>query len=279
MAVGIYAIFDINREAFPNINLDKIRIDIPYPGASPSEIERLVITPIEQELKALDGIDTMNSIAFSGSGIINLEVDPDSDNRQQMANDVQMAVDQAVLPDDLPSKPYVLEIDGAGFPVIQLAVSSDVSELKLKRLGDQSEDDLLGLKGIARVQIQGDRKAEIRITVDPDKLSLHRISIGEIASLLKDWNINSPGGQINTVVGQKMVRIVGQFQNVNDVADLVLRSNDRGDNIKISDVAKTEESLVIPTIYLDSGGEHVLNMIIMKKTDADIIDVVDNVKG
>ena len=278
MAVGIYAIFDINREAFPNINLDKIRIDIPYPGASPSEIERLVITPIEQEIKALDGIDTMTSIAFSGSAIINLDVDPDSGNREQIANDVQMAVDQAVLPDDLPSKPHVLEIDGAVFPVIQLAVSAPVSELELKRLGDQIEDDLLALKGIARVQIQGDRKAEIRITVDPDKLSLHRISIGEIASLLKEWNINSPGGQIDTLNGQKMVRIVGQFQNVNDVAELVLRSNDRGDNIKIADVATIEESLVVPTIYLDSGGDPALNMIIMKKTDADIIDVVDKVK-
>ena len=278
MAVGIYAIFDINREAFPNINLDKIRIDIPYPGASPSEIERLVITPIEQELKALDGIDTMNSIAFSGSGIINLDVDPDSGNREQIANDVQMAVDQAVLPNDLPSKPHVLEIDGAVFPVIQLAVSSPVSELELKRLGDQISDDLLAIKGIARVQVQGDRKAEIRITVDPDKLSLHRISIGEISSLLKSWNINSPGGQVNTFEGQKMVRIVGQFQNVDDVAALVLRSNDQGDNIKISDVATIEESLVIPTIYLDSGGNPALNMIIMKKVDGDIIDVVDRVK-
>lgn len=278
MAVGIYAIFDINREAFPNVNLDQIRIDIPYPGASPSEIERLVITPIEQELKALDGIDTMNSIAFSGSGIINLELDPDSDNRKNMTNEVQMAVDQAVLPDDLPTEPFVLEIDGSVFPVVQLAVSSDVSELELKRLGDQIEDDLLGLKGVARVQIQGDRKAEIRITVDPDKLALHRISIGEIATLLKSWNINSPGGQIDTIEGQKMVRIVGQFQNVNDVAELVLRSNDRGDNIKVSDVAKVEESLVIPTVYLDLGGKPALNMIIMKKTDADIIDVVDNVK-
>ncbi|MDH5368563.1 MAG: efflux RND transporter permease subunit, partial [Gammaproteobacteria bacterium] len=181
MAVGIYAIFDINREAFPNVNLDKIRIDIPYPGASPSEIERLVITPIEQELKALNGIDTMNSIAFSGSGIINLDIDPDSANRDQIANDVQLAVDQAELPDDLPAKPHVLEIDGAVFPVIQVAVSAPFTELKLKRLGDRIQDDLLSIKGIARVQIQGDRKAEIRITVDPEKLSLHRVSIGEIA--------------------------------------------------------------------------------------------------
>ena len=128
MSVGIYAIFDINREAFPNVNLDKIQIDIPYPGASPSEIERLVITPIEQELNALDGIDTMNSIAFSGSGIITLELDPDSKKRDQILSDVQMSVDQAILPDDLPVKPHVLEIDGAVFPIIQLAVSSDISE-------------------------------------------------------------------------------------------------------------------------------------------------------
>ena len=279
MSVGIYAIFDINREAFPNVNLDKIRIDIPYPGASPSEIERLVITPIEQELKALDGIDNMDSIAFSGSGIINLELDPDSKNRQQISNDVQLAVDQAVLPDDLPRKPSVLEIDGAVFPVVQLAVSAPVSELELKRLGNKIKDDLLILPGVARVQVQGDRKAEIRITVDPKKLALHRISIGEISTLLKAWNINSPGGEVDTADGQKMVRIVGQFQNVNDVSELVLRANDRGDNIKISDVAMVEESLVVPTIYLDSGGKPALNMIVLKKTDGDIIDVVDKVKN
>ena len=278
MAIGVYAIYDINREAFPNVNLDKISINIPYPGASPEEIERLVITPIEQELKALTGIDTMNSIAFSGSGIINIDLDPDSSNRDEIVNDVQLAVDQAILPDDLPSEPFVLEIDGAVFPVIQLAVSAPVSELKLQRLGDEIKDDLLTIKGVAKIVIQGDRKAEIRITVNPEKLSLHRISIGEISTLLKGWNINSPGGQIDTSDGQKTVRIVGQFQSVEDVAELVLRSNDRGDNIKLSDVATIEESLVIPTTYYDSGGNPALNIIILKKTDGDIIDVVDEVK-
>lgn len=278
MAIGIYAMFDINREAFPNVNLDKIRIDIAYPGASPAEIERLVITPIEQEIKALDGIDTMNSIAFSGSGIINLELDPDSSNRKQIANDVQLAIDQARLPDDLPDRPSVLEIDGAVFPVIQLAISAPRSDLELKRLGDKIEDDLLLIPGIARVQVQGDRKAEIRVTVDPKKLSFHRISIGEIANLLRSWNINSPGGEIETSEGQKVVRIVGQFQNVKDVAGLVLRSNEQGNSIKLSDVATIEEALVEPDIYLDVGGTPALNMIVLKKADADIINVVDKVK-
>ena len=278
MAIGGYAAFDINREAFPNVNLDKIRIDVPYPGASPAEIERLVITPIEQELKAIDGIDTINSIAFSGSAIINIDVDPNSKNRAQIANDVQLATDQAILPEDLPKKPSVLEIDGAVFPVIQLAVSAPMSDLELKRLGDKIEDDLLAIPGIARVQVQGDRKAEIRIIVKPEKLAQYRISVGEIANLLKAWNINAPGGSIDTDSGQKMVRIVGQFQNVKDVSGLVLRANDRGDNIKLGDVATIEESLVEPQIYLDSGGKPALNMIVLKKSDGDIIKVVDRVK-
>ena len=126
--------------------------------------------------------------------MINLDLDPNSSNRDEIVNDVQLAVDQAVLPDDLPSDPYVLEIDGSVFPVIQLAVSAPISELKLQRLGDEIKDDLLTIKGIARIVIQGDRKAEIRITIEPDKLALHRISIGEISTLLRVWNINSPGG-------------------------------------------------------------------------------------
>ena len=74
VALGFAAVFNINREAFPNVNLDRVQIDAVYPGATPEEIERLVITPIEQELKAINGIDKMTAVAFPGSGRINLEL-------------------------------------------------------------------------------------------------------------------------------------------------------------------------------------------------------------
>jgi len=76
VGVGLFSAFNINREAFPNVNLDRIQIEIGYPGATPEEVERLVVTPIEQELKRLSGIDKMPSVAFPGSGRISLEVDP-----------------------------------------------------------------------------------------------------------------------------------------------------------------------------------------------------------
>jgi len=89
--LGLYAAFKINREAFPNVNLDMIQIDASYPGATPEEVERLVITPIEQELKSLSGIDKMTSVAFPGSGRITLELNPYASNRDRLASDSQLA--------------------------------------------------------------------------------------------------------------------------------------------------------------------------------------------
>ncbi|MDH4276255.1 MAG: efflux RND transporter permease subunit, partial [Gammaproteobacteria bacterium] len=165
LALGIYTMFAINREAFPNVNLDMVEVNVAYPGATPEEIEHLVITPIEQEIKSLDGINKMISVAFPGSGRVILELDPRAKKRDRMASDVQLAVDRAVLPKDLPASPSVLEVDGAVFPIIQLAIGAKLSPLELKRLGDKIEDDLLNIKGVARVVVQGDRKAEFRVVV------------------------------------------------------------------------------------------------------------------
>lgn len=276
---GFTVIYEMNREAFPNVNLDKVQVSIAQPGSTPEEIERLIITPIEQELKAVDGIDTMNSVAFPGSGKIELEVDPGASNRSRVASDIQLAIDRADLPADLPFEPIVLEIDGRVFPVIQLAVSAPVSELELKRLGDRIEDDLLSIPGIARIQIQGERKAEIRIIPDIKKLRHYRITIGEISALLKSWNINAPGGEVQTPVGQKMVRIAGEFKNADDVRSLVLRANEQGSALRLGDIAEVKETLVKAERYFDVGGKPALSMIVLKKSGSDIIDTVDTIKN
>ncbi len=277
VVLGLYAMIEINREAFPNVNLDRIQVDTIYPGTTPEEIERLIITPIEQELRSVNGIDKMLSVAFPESGRITLELNPDAGNRVRMVSDVQQAVDRARLPQDLPNDPSVLEIDGAVFPVIQLAVSADLSPLEVKRLGDRIKDDLLGLVGVARIIIKGSRKAEIRVVVDPGKLGQQRISIDEVAQLLSNWNVNAPGGDIDTPSGQQAVRIVGEFSNAEDAANLYLRANERGGGIRLGDVATVSESLEEPRTIHDVEGKPALAMIVLKKSDADIITTVDAV--
>ena len=278
VVIGIYAMLNINREAFPNVNLDKVQVDSIYPGSTPTEIERLVITPIEQELKSLDGIDKMTSIAFPGSGRIILELEQDASNRERIVSDVQLAVDRANLPMDLPEEPIVLEIDGQMIPILNIAISAPLSEVELKRLGDSIEDDLLALEGVGRIQVQGDRRAEIRVVVDPDKLREQRVSAGDLARLLSSWNVNAPGGDLDTSEGQKGVRVVGQYQTPEDVKSLVIRANERGEGITVEDVATVTESLEKARDYYDVSGTPALNFIVMKKASADIIDLVDRIK-
>ncbi len=276
--LGTYAMLTINREAFPNVNLDNIAIGFSYPGASPEEIEQLIITPIEQELKSLDGINKMTSVAFPSSGNINLELAADSINRARMISDVQLAIDQAKLPLDLPFDPVVTEIDGRIVPVIQLAVAAPLSKLELKRLGDKIKDDLLNIKGVAKVQMQGNRKAELSIIVDPQKLHQQRISITEIETLLQSWNINAPGGELDTKDGQKTLRIVGQFSSPEDAANLIIRANEYGIGVRLGDVATVKESLVKASLYYEVNAKPAMAILVMKKVDADIIKTVNRVK-
>ena len=274
----VVSIYLINREAFPNINLDKIQIDTVYPGASPREVEQLVITPIEQELRSLNGIDTMVSMSFPGSGRIIMEVDPDASNRDKLSNEISLAVDRADLPTDLPDPPVVTEIDGAVFPIIRMSVAAPLDDLHLKRLGDKIKDDLLNLKGVARVQVLSDRKAELRVTVDPEKMAANRISVADVANAISRWNLNTPGGEIDTPDGQKSVRMVGEFKDPNDAASLVLRANDMGNDVTLGDVARVTESLEKPRIIYEVKGKPAISMLILKKSDADIIDTVDTLK-
>jgi len=278
LVMGVFAIFSINREAFPNVNLDQVQVNAVYPGASPKEVELLVITPIEQELKGVSGIDKMISMSFPGSGRIILEVDPDAANRDQITNDISLAVSRAKLPSDLPSDPFVLEVDGSVFPIIRMAVAAPVSELELKRLGTDIKDDLLNIKGIAQVNILGERKAEIRVTVDPVRMAKERISVADISSAINGWNINAPGGDIRTRDGQKMVRIVGEFSSAEDAGNLVLRSTASGRVLKLKDVASITESLEESRISYEVSGKPALSMMILKKSEGDIIDTVDRVK-
>lgn len=279
LVIGIYASVKINREAFPNVNLDVIQVSVVYPGASPEEVERLIIIPIEQELKSLTGIDKTTSVAFPGSARITLELDPDASNRDQITNEVQLAIDRARLPSDLPDKPFVLEIDSRVFPVIQLAISAPRDEVAMKQLSSQLENDLLHIDGVGRVQIQGDRKQEIRVVVKPEKLIENRISVGEVADVLRKWNVNASGGSIETSEGQKTVRIVGEFKQASDVENLVLRANEYGQGLLLKDIAEVKISLEKASTYQDVRGEPAIHMIVMKLQNADIINTVNKIKG
>ncbi len=276
---GIYAGVNMQREAFPSINFDVIAVTGAYPGAAPREVERLMVTPIEQEMKGLDGINVIRSTAFSGKMQITIEVDPNFRDRSRLVSDIQQAINRADLPSDLPADPVITEVKSEQAPVLTFSISGDFEPLELKHLSGQIEDDVRDIKGVANVFVQGDRKEEIRIVPRPDDMRRHRVSINDIVALVQGWNINAPGGRLKAPDGQRIIRITGEFRSAEDAANLVLRANERGQALYLKDVADITQTLARPYRYVGARGDPAINMIVVKKGDADIIDLVDRVRA
>ncbi len=276
---GIYAASNIQREAFPSVNFDVIVVAAAYPGTAPREVEQLLLTPIERELKGIDGINVIRSTAFAGSMQMTIEVDPNYKDRSRLVSDIQQAINRADLPVDLPADPVISEVKSEQAPVLTFSIFGDFDPLTMKHLGDQIEDDVLDLKGVARVLVQGDRKEEIRIVPDPVKMRKQRISIDDLITLIRGWNINAPGGRLKAPDGQRIIRITGEFTSAEDAANLVLRANEHGQSIRLGDIAEVKQTLERPTRYVGAQGDPALNMIVMKKGDSDIIELVDRVRA
>jgi len=279
LAGGVFAGVSIQREAFPNINFDLVVINATWPGSAPREMERLVITPIERELKSVDGIDTIRSTAYPGSMVIYVEIDPGYTDRSRFVSDVQQAINRADLPADLPDDPLLTEIKSRQAPVLSFTMFGDFEPLALKRIADAVEDDVLNIPGVARIVTQGKRKEEIRIVLNPERMHRQRIAVADVMRLIRGWNINAPGGSLKRKSGEEIIRVAGQFKSADDAAHLALRANERGDVVHLSDVADVSETLVSPTRYVDASGKPAINMIVMKKGDADIIKLVDRVRA
>jgi len=279
LLAGIFAAMNIQREAFPSVNFDLVAIGAAYPGASPQELEQLVAIPIERELKGIDGVDKITSTSFFGSMEILIQVDPNYKDRSRFISDVQQAVNRAVLPSDLPADPFIKEIKSEQTPVISFSIFGPLPELELKHIANRIEDDLLALPGVSRVNTQGDRKEEIRITLKPEKMHEYRISTEEVLALIRNWNINAPGGQLKTPGGLKTIRVNGEFTSAKDAQSLVIRANEFGQALYLSDIADVTQTLEKPRRHVGAMGEPAINFTVVKKGDADIIDVVDHVRA
>ncbi|MDQ6965705.1 MAG: efflux RND transporter permease subunit, partial [Mariprofundaceae bacterium] len=279
LAGGIYAGINIQREAFPSVNFDIVVVAAVYPGTAPREVEQLLLTPIERELKGIDGINTIRSTAYAGSMQMTVEVNPNYKDRSRLVSDIQQAINRADLPLDLPADPVISEIKSEQAPVLTFSIFGDFDPLSLKHLGDDIEDDVLSLKGVAKIFVQGDRKEEIRIVPDPEKMRQQRISTSDLVALIRGWNINAPGGQLKAPDGQRIIRITGEFTSAEDAANLVIRANERGQAVRLGDIAEVSQTLERPSRYVGAQGDPALNMIVLKKGDEDIIELVDRVRA
>ena len=276
--IGVIVVMGLVKEIFPNVTFDMVSISTVYPGATPEDVEKLITVPIEKELKEVDGIKEVNSNSALGMSMLFVKIDPDESNKQKVIRDIQSAVDRVKdLPKDV-EDPIVTEVTSKQYPIIEVTLSGEVTEHKLREYADNLEDVLEDIKGVAKVQKDGYRDREMQILVDPEKLKEYYVSIDEIEDALASRNISVPAGKIDTETTEFSVRTTGEFNDAEEIENVIIRANDSGNWLRIKDIGYVKDTFKDENVINKTWGKRSINLVVMKKESGDAIKIVDEIK-
>ncbi|MEW6516120.1 MAG: efflux RND transporter permease subunit [candidate division FCPU426 bacterium] len=281
LLVGVLSLGRIKREAFPKVDFDVVFVVTIYPGAAPEDVELNVTIPIEDRIRGVSGIDKVESVSREGYSSVQVTLDPDVLDKEKVKQDIQKAVDQVIdLPPEVENRPVIWELKTDNFGVIQVSLSSaDLSEQEVRRFGRALKKKLESLPTVARVDTLGFRQREIQILVDLAKLPFNYLSLGDIVNFIRARNVRIPAGTIRGQGEAKSVVTEAKFQTLQDVENMILRTNFEGQRVRVKDVARVEDGFEEYRDLIKMNGSLGVTLEIIKKVNADALRTIDQVKA
>ena len=272
---GIVTYNSLPKESFPEVVFPQIYVATPYPGASPTDVESLITKPLEKQMKSISGVKkiTSNSIQDFSNVIIEFQTDV---SIAVAKRDVKDAVDRAKpeLPTDLKEDPTVLDIDISEFPIMFINLSGDYDLQTLKRYAEMMQDRIETLKEIRRADIVGSLDREIQINVDLYKAALAGVSMNDIFGAISTENVIVPGGQLSVDGMKRSLKVSGEYDNANQIANTVVGST-KGGNIYLRDVAEVSDTHKEQESFARLDKKNVVTLNIVKRSGENLIAASD----
>lgn len=250
LTAGWLGLRDMEKEAFPSVQPDVVRIDMIWPGASPKEVEQQVIQRAEEALKNVSNVYRVTSEARESAGSLTVETYPSVD-LNTFLNDVKNAVDSITsFPRDI-ENPQVRRWEWRP-EMIRVALVGDVGERALTRLGNQLRNDMAGLPYLSQVDVFGSRREEVTIELSERDLRNYGLSFTEVVSAIRSDSMNVSVGEIRTQTGDVQLRAENLADTQDDFEKIVIRQTADGGKILLADVATVidgfEQNDIIATL-------------------------------
>jgi multidrug efflux pump len=277
LIAGSAAYVAIPKESEPDVSIPTLYINMTHEGISPEDAERLLIRPMETELRTIEGLKELRATAAEGSAVLILEFDAGFDSDQALT-DVREKVDlvKAELPADT-DEPWVQEINIALFPVLVVQLHGDVPERTLVGIARNLRDTLEGLPGVLSADVAGDREELLEVIVDPVRLESYNLSYEELFNYVSRNNRLVAAGALDTGRGRFAITVPGVFENLNALLTLPIKTDGQR-TVKFADVAEVRRTFKDPTGFARLDGRPAIALEISKRIGANIVEVVDSVR-
>jgi HAE1 family hydrophobic/amphiphilic exporter-1 len=238
---GIFALFSLDTDEFPDVQPPIIAVSVPYPGASPDSVEREVVDPLEEAISGISGVNKINSSSLDGfaSLIVEFIFEKDLQEATQQIRDEISAI-RNDLPPEM-EEPILTRFDPADLPIVSLTLSSNsLGGAELTTLADPGiTRQLRGIPGVAEVNVVGGIEREMTVSLKPAALQASGIGIAQVVQALQAQNLAAPVGRLTGDLEERTIRLRGRLESAPDFAQLVI-SGQGGRMIRLGDVADVQ---------------------------------------
>lgn len=244
MVFGIMTWPKLKKEIFPETAINAALISVIYPNATPEEVEKGVLIPIEESIQDIDGIDTIRSTAVEGVASVAVEVASSFDVRDVM-NDIKTRIDAIQNLAEKAEKPTLTELLIKA-QVMSIAVSADTDEATLRELAEKVRTGLITFKGgeapVTQAVLAGVRDYEISIEISEDTLRQYGLTFEQVASAVRSSSLDLPGGSVRTKAGEVMIRTEARRYTEEEFAPITIVTRPDGSTVKLGDIATIRDA-------------------------------------
>ena len=274
--MGIISYFTIQRQMFPNIEINYIEIQANYPGASPQEIEESILIKIEESLKDVTEIKRGVYRAFRNNGRASLEINTDAE-LTDVLDKVKLRVDSiATFPAGM--EPVTISQVEFRQDVIGMSLVGDIPLTELKPVANQIENELLQLSNVSLVQNDVPLD-EIAIEIDPDSLRQYNLTLSDVASAVRRYSANISAGQLRTDAGIISVRVENQYYNGDEFRQIPVKIGANGAKVLLNDIAVIKDQFTEGERYFKFNGENAVYLSVKATKEQNMIPVAESVKA
>ena len=274
---GIWTMYNIQKEVFPQFQLDIVEVSVVYPGAAPAEVEQGILLPVEEAIRGIQGIREITSTADEGSGEVLIELVVGT-NRMQAFQDIDQAIARIqTFPDDI-EQPEV-RLQAQQQDVMEIGLYGDVDIWTLRQLAERLRDRLLSNEGITQVEIGNVPEYMTHVEIPQHRLREYNLTLGEVADIIVQSSEDIPAGAVETNAGEILLRMQERKQWAEEFGSIDIITSESGATVTLADLAEITDGFEEAGFHGQFNRQPSVEVEIFRIGDQSPLDIAETVQS